>query len=724
MMKVRERNVSVPDHYYRLGNEFSFQRISRISELFTVGLAELAEDYLEIRGDKVYAKGDKFNDWQLLLPDIPPLLLTVLRIWKHYGPMAGSPSEYACRYLLPSLKTTALPSAYIPEMEMFVKERDGLCDLHLHLNGAVETDCAWHDFIRYPERTYAELKKAYQADKVKEQYEQVTGIISPIAFFDLFCIAGRLREWLFSATFARSSIFIQSSLSELLEKVAVNKACYREHPIQQFFGEHGYPLMMEAVLYIKVFDFLSANPDNDTVACMFHYYLLILGLCHKMLVQQTDAYGFEQFQKYTSNNMREFSEQTYTERFMQLAGNQLDRLRHVEGRFSSKKSLEENVALVDKIMTGFNFLNRRQHENNVNESTMSLVAHFIKKPDTGCGQIRFKNLRTDLKHRTDALIALMNAKGKQAEILVGIDAAASEFDAPPEVFATVFRRLRDHGMKHFTYHAGEDFFHILSGLRAIYEAVIFLGLETGDRIGHATAAGVDVVLWKENIGEKLWMRKEDYMMDLIFAYHLILEYKEERLKSLLPMIALKVEEYAAQIYQEPCNTSELIMAWNLRKEDPESFYDRDFSELSKVERLYAYYHTQDIRKKGMTIIEVDAYDIFDEEALTVLQQLVLRFLHEKQLVIETLPTSNVVIGQHHGFKTYHIYNWYKWSRQGLKLPPIVVGTDDAGIFATNIYNEYCHIYSLLVFEKGLSPHEVMPYIERLDHNSKVYAFRN
>ena len=66
---------------------------------------------------------------------------------------------------------------------------------------------------------------------------------------------------------------------------------------------------------------------------------------------------------------------------------------------------------------------------------------------------------------------------------------------------------------------------------------------------------------------------------------------------------------------------------------------------------------------------------------------------------------------------------YKWSKEGIMIPSIVVGTDDAGIFATNIYNEYCHIYCMLVFNKGLSPYEAMEYIERLVHNAKVYVFR-
>ena len=88
---------------------------------------------------------------------------------------------------------------------------------------------------------------------------------------------------------------------------------------------------------------------------------------------------------------------------------------------------------------------------------------------------------------------MKNNNSPFAKYIVGIDAAASEFDAPPEVFAPAFRYLKRNGFKHFTYHAGEDFYHLLGGLRCIYEAVDFLNLSYGDRIGHATAAGISPV---------------------------------------------------------------------------------------------------------------------------------------------------------------------------------------------------------------------------------------
>lgn len=720
LVKVRLLGYAVPDHYYRLGVEASFLNVNELSELFTVGLPRMADEYLEMHDGRVYVKGERMNDWQLLLPQIPPLLLTTMMIWKKHGPIVDSYVDFAHDNLLPSVRYTALPSAYLPEMAMLREENHGFDDLHIHLNGAVETDLAWHDFLRYPELVYQEILKAYGNDKVKEQIEQLTEVPDPIDFLHLFCIAGRLREWIFGKVVYGTNIYSVSSFENLLTKLTDMSECYKEHPFKQVMGDDTSPLILEGLLYIKALDYMSAHPLDMAVAGAFHYYLLILGLCNKLLVQQMDAFGFEQFQKYTSNNFREFSEKTYCQRFLQLSGNDMKNVNHIEGRFSPKGTLDDNVALITKIMDGLEGLKQCREQAGLMLPTMTLLAHFIKKSDNGKGRVRFAKLRKELVKRTDALIALMNTNGTYAEKVTGADAAASEFDTPPEVFAPSFLRLREHGIRHFTFHAGEDFFHILSGLRAIYESMEFLDLQAGDRIGHATATGVDVRVWRENIGERIWMRLEDCLDDLVFAYHLIAIEKERSLEYLLPKIALRIKEYAAQIYPSAYNVCEMIGAWLKRKEDPLSFTN-DLP--SRVEQIWQFYHSKEGREKGKLIILVNAYDIFGEQELICLQKLLLREMHQRQIVIESLPTSNVVIGHHHSFSTYHLYNWYKWGKEGEKIPAIVVGTDDAGIFATNIYNEYCHIYCMLVFDKGLSPFEAMDYIERLVHNAKVYVFK-
>lgn len=735
LLSAREYRCAVPDHYYRLGNENSFAGIKELSQLFTIGLPRLATEYLEMVQGKVTVKGDRMNDWQLLLTHIPPLALVTAYIWCMSAPVShGRLTDYAHDFLLPSLKTTALPPANLPEMAFFKKEKGGFLDLHIHLNGTIETDLVWQDFVRRPDAVCAEIRKSFPDVKVKEQLCQMIGLVSLDDFRQLFLIAGRLRQWLFERVVIKTETYDsecgRDSLEATLRRFALMPDCWYRHPVEYLFPKHTSPLVLEGIFYVAVLDYMAGHPANDAVASIFHYYLLILGLCNKLLVQQQEAFGFEQFQKYTSNNLREFSERDYMRRFFQLAGNDLDNVRHLEGRFSPKSTLMGNVKAIDRIKKGHDCLVRLQKKRGLEPTGLSLVAHFIKRPEENNGKssVRHEMLRVDINRKTDALVAFLATRCSAAAMVKGVDAAASELDAPPDVFAPGFRRLKDCGIQHITFHAGEDFFHVIGGLRYIYEAMYFLRMSAGDRIGHATAAGINVELWRNNIEGNLLMRMETCLDDLVFAYCLIGNHNDNSLTCLLPKIALKAMEYASQIYPGiRCTMHDLIEAWKLRENDPKTFVDRLLtdripSSWTPAERLFVSYHSKDVREKGAEVIQVDVNGIFSNEDLTRLQQLVLEEMHDRQVVIETLPTSNVMIGHHHDFSTYHLYNWYRWGKQGLKIPAIVVGTDDSGIFATNIYNEYCHIYCQLVFDKGLTPQEAMTFIRQLSHNAEVYRF--
>ena len=158
---------------------------------------------------------------------------------------------------------------------------------------------------------------------------------------------------------------------------------------------------------------------------------------------------------------------------------------------------------------------------------------------------------------------------KELNKITAVDAAASEFDTPPEVFAPVFRELRElNVVRHFTYHAGEDFYHILDGLRAIYEAIIFLDLQHGDRIGHASATGTDVDTWADILMKKVIMPQGIYLDDLIFVHCFILEQKIESLYAKLPMIEIKIQEISRKIYNKTYGLEDLSSAWKKRYLDP------------------------------------------------------------------------------------------------------------------------------------------------------------
>ena len=353
------------------------------------------------------------------------------------------------------------------------------------------------------------------------------------------------------------------------------------------------PIMqLECYFYIKVLDYISEHDSDDTLIMLFHYYLLILGLTNRMLVQQPQCFGFEEFQKYTMNGFREYSEETYLRRFYQMAGNELNNIRLLEGRFSPKDSLIKDQELLSKIHKGWEELGKLQTDCNKPVSDLKLIAHFIKQPEKKRDDIiRFKALRSSLNQKSKALAELRDSKSKESKKVVGIDAAASEFDTPPEVFAPSFRFLRERGYQHFTYHAGEDFFHILSGLRAMYEAVEYLNLQRGDRIGHGTASGVSPDVWRDNIGERLLIRQGEYLDDLIFSFHLISNGDDEELKKLLPRIGMKIDDMSYSIYQTYRPILAHIKAWQMRGDEPETIAQK--ANPDDTEILYLKYHQKE-----------------------------------------------------------------------------------------------------------------------------------
>ena len=57
------------------------------------------------------------------------------------------------------------------------------------------------------------------------------------------------------------------------------------------------------------------------------------------------------------------------------------------------------------------------------------------------------------------------------------------------------------------------------------------------------------------------------------------------------------------------------------------------------------------------------------------------------------------------------------------LPPVVLGTDDPGIFTTNIYNEYARAY-LNIAKGNASSTDRLHKISGLHQNSIIYNFNN
>jgi len=753
LLKERNENWSLPDHHYRLVVNKSFYKLSNIADILTKGVYRLSENLLTLKGLEIKVIPAKQHEWQDLITSMPPLLLQVVFLRKKnaidWTDIKGVRSYYN-NYLLPNFRYTALPSPAIMELDRLCYDTKGFHDLHMHLSGSTETDVAWQDCLMFPDKVYDEFSKKWPEGKVRELMEQESPLFTPLKFRTLLTVARRIRSYFYALVENKENIdpeSLASLLGRLADEYTPMPGDNFHHPYENLiYGsqEHNNNLALEALMYHRFLDYISDNPENGS-AELFHYYLLILGLCNRVLVQQKHQYGFEQFQKITLSGIREYTEFEYANRFHQIRGNKLDHLSFLEGRFSPKSSEGELTDFINSIVRGWKDMMGSDRALGKKSPGLQLVAHFIKKEEGKIRDpaIRHRLLRIDVWRRAVALALLVRKYERYGNLVTGVDAAASEFDAPPEVFAPAFRHLRRKGkMNHFTYHAGEDFHHIISGIRAIFEAVEFTGLQQRDRIGHAVACGLSPSLWLNAVGEKMLITQGEWLDNAIFLWHLSTTVEGAKLSHLREKLEGLIEFYGVRVYEESYPLNFLVQAWLYRKYEPmllladsykiaynqEVFDEDEWTAITQLrlpaetKELIQRYHDERFRKNYEKIIEVKSKAMLNASEIALCQRAMLLFMKNREIIIETLPTSNVRIGHHKTFKTYHLLEWLKWHDADDNIPPIVIGTDDTGIFATNIYNEYANIYQLLALKKKTVRYRV-DTIKLLESNSLNYRFK-
>lgn len=703
---------------------------------------DIAKSYLVVIGNSIYVQGIKFNDWSDLIVRIPPSLLIASFLSDEFSmskiySMANI-GAFIRKWLL-AYEHTTLVHPYIPDYSYWVKHTNGLNDLHVHLNGTTETDKIWSEMICSTYEIISDYADTYsRSQKVRKLSAQIYPGFSPDTLADMLFHAKQLRK----------------ALCSCIGRLEYGKSnCNNLHELYgDIYHKMNYGDLIEEILFCLFIICELRKKNHPVMAQMFHHYLLIKSVVHRFAVMQYTQVGFSQFQMLTTNSFRWASEKLYTNRFLQLSGTLEGRnIGVVEGRFSPQETSIANQNMVKLIKKGFDAaLVRLQSKKMCNNLTLSLVAHFIKKPETHSSKrmlVRHNMLRKELDIKCSALIASM--KSSCVSTLVhGVDAAASEFDAGPEVFSPIYRKLRRAGIRHFTFHSGEDFCHLISGLRAIIEAIDYLELYPGDRLGHCTAAGIDPYLWKNRQNGTIVISQGEWLEDLVFAWHWLGEKGCSEYMDTLRAIESKIHELSLLIYGTVYLPLQLYHFWEMKKYDPFVYLTsnsisvttsthHEIEEYHMVKKRIEEYGIKDILTKYHAPIENHAYskhrqaydklitigcdDFVPIELQLKLQSFVLDYIARRGIVIESLPSSNLRISYYRKIEEYHLEKWLKSMQDNLLLPSVVLGTDDPGIFLTNIFNEYARVYCYL-FDKGYSPAESMDMIKRLHENSLIYKF--
>lgn len=523
-----------------------------------------------------------------------------------------------------------------------------------------------------------------------------------------------------------------------------------------FYVEGERKFLYEMFRHIKK----EGSSWNAQVYNFFYAYLIIKERLRGEMVQSNDWLGFENFSIYQRRSGA-FANEVFWEKLKARAA--------VSSCFEQKvKKLEIRLSPYDSARRNFQEICFLDEAIQADINKYYYVFHFIKKRDLEkidekhC-VYRHEKLRREIFKKTEAILGFRNNYPEVAERVRGIDAAANEIGCRPEVFAQSFRTLQENTEYKFTdrghrslpqlratYHVGEDFLDVVDGMRAIDEAVLFLNLDCGDRLGHALALGIDVEKWYKLKRYSISLPKQDYLDNIVWLYHMLERYQIAGFDNLKTWIELEYHKCFERVYGQfmdnayiqaiqkkknktnykgvlNFNIHAYFDAWKLRGDAPELYRDGFYSvnsqfqtsyELHAVNEkfptdgkerfnteaaiLYHFYHyNANVRVEGKKNVMIKINEEYIKAAKLV-QKGMQREIARRGLAIETNPSSNVMIGPFSRYDEHPITKFYNngltFDNEKLNESPQVwvsINTDDPGVFNIKLENEYALLASAL-----------------------------
>lgn len=703
----------------------------------------------------------KFDQWQSWIANQTGLPVIACQLTKQLHSSYFENPNKLYTEIKTKLGLRALVSPYHPLVEDYIK-CNGLNETHMHLNGTTLLEQLWDHALSHPDEIMESLSEEYaKNDRVKLLYASSPYLSEPDEFYNLLKYARQIRELLL-CSLENDDVGLfncKSELHGLLNGTHIGST-YFPHEAKQFNVKTYWKHISEVHWQARIQNKLRESPNPVIDSCYF-LYLLCMNCYQRLLVQRSDQYGFDQFQKFADDGVRENVESEYEARFYQLHGPHItgkSDLATMEGRFAPKRTTAKNIDLLQRMLVGYlSYAERKkliEHHDDLNSlagrvlsstrPTFRLVAHFIKQHWTpNSGEYHYKALRESLVEQCEILVDLLNENHNLKQLITGIDAAANELEAPPEVFSSFYRFCRFKGFNNFTYHVGEDFEHLLSGIRAVFDAVILLDLKNGDRVGHATAVGICPKVWLEAMPERIYLCKGEWLDNLLFLRKILLSNFKINLS--INWVENQIHKVYSDIYNQKVDLFTLQESFEYRGLSPDIVKDYLLDDtLAKtgwlrselqlmlginkdvLRLLEKRWFNESVLKNNNVLLEVNLSHIVSETLIEV-QQYVQKIIVDKHVVIETLPTSNVRISHYKSIKEHHIFRWLGVpSRQpeGDQNMLITLGSDDPGIFATDMRNEFYHLFGTLRHEFSYSPHEALSYAARLNDNGRIYRFEN
>jgi hypothetical protein len=722
-------------------------------------LKKLSYQYLHWRGCYFEVEYDHYQDWLTFISKIDPSWIIAIRYFELLEHQVLT-VEQALHCL-----SNQCPLA-LPKNDTHLE----VADNHVHQGGHGDSSLSLLDCALYlkPFKAKTSLSFTYQPEftflnQNKGRHVQLIRIFNQLAQKQIGLILGISNDSTEQIQFDSSEPWLQRNINiEMLNEHLFDKpeqtllyAAYKNETLD-------YPQQWMALLISFLYEPASQTESIDRMRLsflhasqIFRQYMVHSGL------------GLSQFVEYFGFKFRKPS--TGVISYTAHAQNQdLDHVTLREFRVSPNVVIPQKKNSLPLIKSLKKWIQKDKSDQ------IHLVVHFSRSRQ--CSDRRFHKDRSKLKVQHQKLLEffksytwqhyeILNAQNliqgicRIPNVIRGFDVAGDENLLPIEVFAPTMRVLRkmyyssnfEHEQRHkhpfITIHAGEDFQHIVSGMRVIDEAVQFCRYKAYDRIGHGLALGMLPQQWMEQ-QRLIYIPAREHLDNLVWLHHYTLQLVQcnTQFNAALSILAHKIKRWAGYIYQQDHSPYILYKAWLMRRNCPsylthedkitnassyndKAYYpdfvdyeenEQDLSNFEQAKTLWQVYLADQPKQKNQrmdTILTIsystscsmteghkkheDTLSPIELDLIEAIQDYLMEQYSKKKIVIEACPTSNIYIGAFNDYHEHPIFRWHpvtpeylasgsKYNRFGIRQGQMLVcvNTDDAGIMPTTIQNEY------------------------------------
>jgi len=599
------------------------------------------------------------------------------------------------------------------------------------------------------------LSEYFQADfqpKYRNSFGLCNYVLLSKAIYGFSC--GMIEDMSICNFRALQRIF--ASLTGILAKKVPSdlNQMYAYDPVSFLLSGHMKPDISSEICWLTTsLSYIDSSPDDLFFSSLFWQVVRVRCLLYRHIVQRPMTPGLQWFFRFYErirSIRKAIPTQILVKKAFQLSGREL-----------GLKSLEVRGALTNNYIDILKGVKDAAHAaQSVNPKLeFGVVFHITRDRGGGArkgiqppqGKKAFADPTPDMVSTDGNLLGFRYSRyyrKKRSEILAlgkifrhfpyyfnyirGIDLCSDETGVPHWVVVPLFNYIRESGeiaskllseytgqtlpALRTTIHIGEDYTHLLGGLRRVDQAVDFLDLKEGDRIGHALTLGVDPMEWAQRKRYVL-LPREERLLDLVWEWYWYANNGDQAEHQRIIYLNKEISRLSEMIFRKSLPVYKLYEFINALHEEKTlracGFPDRivDTKPTETTEKLVYQYLTDPALFQRGTQLEL----VETTTEGTILENLQHRLrckIAKLGITVELNPSSNLLIGNFGDLERHPFWRLHPPKNSSDNCISVVIGSDDPLIFATDLPNEYQFLRDTLI-NAGVSDDQTMNWLESI-----------